>query len=101
MLDQFGRHIKRGQPRESLASSDARALRCSETLHAKGWGFRLSVPEHVFALMPMRHTPTLARLDVLLKEVRAEEALLPLSPKQHTQSQSRHGPAELSAVATV
>lgn len=70
VLDQFGRHIKRGQPRESLASSDARALRCSEAVVARGWGFRLSVPEHVFALMPMRHTPTLARLDAVLKEAR-------------------------------
>ena len=77
VLDQFGRHLKRGQPREALAGTDCQALRCCQVLLDAGWAPRLSVPELVFALMPLRHSASLERLQRLqglLAERKAADA---------------------------
>ena len=71
VLDQFARHVHRDAPRERLAATDTAALDCCERLLARGWAARLSVPELVFALMPLRHSATVPRLERVLQEARA------------------------------
>ncbi len=46
------------------------ALQVTEQLLARGWEGRLSVPEHVFALFPLRHSATLERLQRALEQAR-------------------------------
>ena len=68
LLDQFSRHIYRGQ-RDSAPQlkSDSLALCHADEAIRKGWIRGYSSPELVFALMPLRHTPTSERLHKVLK----------------------------------
>ena len=79
LFDQLGRHIHRYQARKeggreegegraegtypSAGETDALALSFARHMQAKGWlsPLHLTVPEHVFALMPFRHSPTIDR----------------------------------------
>jgi tRNA(Ile)-lysidine synthase TilS/MesJ len=65
LLDQFPRHIHRGD-RKSIEATDRRALEQCEELVKRGWHRRLTLPELVFALMPLRHSPTPERLRTVL-----------------------------------
>ena len=58
------RHIFRGRADrdERVGACDRRALPLAESLLAKGWQQKLTVEQHVFALMPLRHTPRLVSL---------------------------------------
>ena len=72
VLDQFSRHIYRhtGADRSAQLAADAKALGVAQhLLQQPGWVHRLSVPEHVFALFPLRHSATLERLNAALAQV--------------------------------
>jgi len=73
VLDQFSRHIyrHRGAPAGCQAAVDVLALRACTELLASGRAERLSVPEHVFSLFPLRHSATLERLSSALACVEA------------------------------
>ena len=75
VLDQFSRHVYRwrGEAPGSAAqaAADAAALAAAEALLAAGWEARLSVPEHIFALMPLRHNGALPNLRRALEQARA------------------------------
>jgi len=62
LLDQLSRHAHRGDGGAVLAN-DARALVLAERLLARGWHTQLRAAELVFALMPLRHSPTAERLE--------------------------------------
>jgi tRNA(Ile)-lysidine synthetase-like protein len=65
LLDQFSRHVYR-QRRDHVEQNDALALALANELVKRGWHASLPVPHFVFAMMPLRHTPTAERLrDVL------------------------------------
>lgn len=51
-----------------VAQCDARALRHAEALSASGWAPLLTTPQRVFSLMPLRHSPTVARLRHVLEQ---------------------------------
>ena len=68
LLDQISRHVHRADDRSTL-THDAMALALSEELLARGWTVHLRGAELVFALMPLRHAPTEARLRRVLDEV--------------------------------
>jgi len=73
VLDQFSRHVhrhRRSDPQQQ-AACDAQALEVCEQLLSQGWERRLSVAEHVFALFPLRHSPSVARLQRALAQVDA------------------------------
>ena len=78
VLDQFSRHIcrRRGEAAGSAlqAAADAAALSAAEALLDAGWEARLSVPEHIFALMPLRHNGALLRLERAMAQVRSSAA---------------------------
>ncbi|CAM9951072.1 unnamed protein product, partial [Scytosiphon promiscuus] len=78
LLDQFSRHFFRGKSDrdERVAACDRQALPLAESLLAKGWQRRLSAEEHVFALMPLRHTPSEDRLLRVMEEASAREKRL-------------------------
>lgn len=90
LFDQLGRHIKRHHTRmkregpteggteegkeggeeggtarsyPSQGQTDGIALGLAREMQSRGWlsHLHLSVPEHVFALMPLRHSPTVER----------------------------------------
>lgn len=65
LLDQFSRHIYRGQA-EAFAN-DAAALTESLALLASKEIDKLSACEQVFALMPLQHSENLVHSDILLK----------------------------------
>uniref|UniRef100_A0AAV1TL55 tRNA(Ile)-lysidine synthetase n=1 Tax=Peronospora matthiolae TaxID=2874970 RepID=A0AAV1TL55_9STRA len=77
VLDQFSRHIYRArnvaeQKCEQLKRNDAHALAVVEQhLLANRWHETLPVPRFVFALMPLRHSPTPERLDTVLAAIEA------------------------------
>lgn len=62
-----GRHIYRHAYRpeaarsERLAKMDALALSLAEEMRVKGWAQELPVAQQIFALMPLRHSPSLDR----------------------------------------
>ena len=62
LLDQCTRHIYRGHAGRGQMGegepNNAKALACAEQLLANGWESQLGVAELVFALMPLRHSPT-------------------------------------------
>mgnify|MGYP003684075329 CR=1 FL=1 len=62
LLDQFSRHVHRGD-QHAVQRTDERALSLAQQMLARGWNHRLSATELVFALMPMRHSPTVERLE--------------------------------------
>lgn len=75
LLDQFSRHVYRQQGEagsSAQAAADAAALAATEHLLASGWAAQLSVPEHVFSLMPLRHSQQLASLQRALREARRQ-----------------------------
>jgi uncharacterized protein (DUF924 family) len=79
ILDQFSRHIYRFQDLPADAperkQTDYQALGISESLLAKdGWDYKFSVSQHVFALMPYRHSATRQRLYDVLKCVDLRES---------------------------
>ncbi len=73
ILDQFSRHIYRDDS-EKVASCDAKALPITERFLELGWQWSLSTYQHVFVLMPLRHSPTVSRLQLVLSEVEARDA---------------------------
>ena len=68
LLDQFSRHVHRGA-RARVEQNDARALELTSALLADGGECELAAAHLVFALMPLRHTPTVARLEAVLRHV--------------------------------
>ncbi|CAM9271045.1 unnamed protein product, partial [Hapterophycus canaliculatus] len=78
LLDQFSRHFFRGDPDRDgrVAACDRQALPLAESLLEKGWQHQLSPEEHVFALMPLRHTPSEDRLLRVMEEASARETRL-------------------------
>ncbi|KAG3111211.1 hypothetical protein PI124_g9696 [Phytophthora idaei] len=80
VLDQFARHVYRdlsvGTNGEQRKRNDAHALAIVEqSLLPKRWHELLSVPRFVFALMPLRHSPTPERLNDVLAAVEARRKL--------------------------
>ena len=67
VLDQFSRHIYRHRDRPP--QNDRRALELSEVMLQNRWHLYLPVPMEVFALMPLRHSPTIPRLERVLTEI--------------------------------
>lgn len=81
VLDQFSRHIYRfsnipaGAPERIMA--DKLALAISEhLLTIPHWDSGLSTAEMVFALMPLRHSATVERLDTVMKLIEQREQVL-------------------------
>jgi tRNA(Ile)-lysidine synthetase-like protein len=80
VLDQFSRHAYRDRNAavnvERLGRNDAHALAVVEQhLLPKRWHEMLSVPLFVFALMPLRHSPTPERLNEVLAAIEARRQL--------------------------
>ncbi len=73
ILDQFSRHIYRGDS-EKVATCDGKALPIAERFLELGWQWSISTYQHVFVLMPLRHSPTVSRLQFVLSEVEARDA---------------------------
>ncbi len=73
ILDQFSRHVYRGDG-EKVAACDAKALPIAERFLELGWQWSISTHQHVFVLMPLRHSPTINRLQLVLSEVEARDA---------------------------
>ena len=69
LLDQISRHVHRAE-RRLIEANDARALPVCEALLARGWDTALPTAELVFALMPLRHQPTEARLQEVMARSR-------------------------------
>ena len=66
LLDQLSRHAHRSD-RARVDANDVLALRLTRDLLARGWDASLSAVQLVFALMPLRHQPTEARLQEVLE----------------------------------
>ncbi|EGZ19823.1 hypothetical protein PHYSODRAFT_497846 [Phytophthora sojae] len=80
VLDQFSRHVYRDRNAaanaEQLKRNDAHALAIVEqSLLPKRWHETLPVPRFVFALMPLRHSPTPERLNDVLAAIEARRQL--------------------------
>ncbi|CAI5747310.1 unnamed protein product [Peronospora destructor] len=80
VLDQFSRHLYRNcnvaANVEQLKRNDAHALAIVEhNLLANCWHETLPVPHFVFALMPLRHSPTPERLDGALGAIEIRRQL--------------------------
>ncbi len=73
ILDQFSRHVYRGDS-EKVAMCDSKALPIAERFLELGWQWSVSTYQHVFALMPLRHSPTVSRLQFVLSELEARDA---------------------------
>ena len=65
VLDQLSRHAHRGD-RAQIEANDVEALRLAQFLLARGWDESLESTQLIFALMPLRHTPTESRLREVL-----------------------------------
>lgn len=78
LFDQCTRHVYRDHASRGRTGDDepnnAKALACAEELLARGWETELSVAELVFALMPLRHSPTPERLQRVLSHLEARDA---------------------------
>lgn len=75
VLDQLARHLRRVRgdaPAQAL--TDERALAWCEQFVARGWHAELRGAALVFALMPLRHSPTVPRLERVLELLDAREA---------------------------
>ena len=66
ILDQFSRHIYR---HTTPHKNDKRALELAEIMLENQWHIYLPVPMEIFALMPLRHSPTVVRLERVLSEI--------------------------------
>lgn len=80
LLDQFSRHVYRDRSVEEnevqRTRNDAHALEIVEqTLLPRRWHQQLPVPKFVFALMPLRHSPTPERLNDVLQKIEERKAL--------------------------
>lgn len=80
LLDQFSRHIFRALNKPKLhperARVDSLALALTENLIARAnWDEKLTHPEFVFALMPLRHNATVDRLQIVMSSIDAREKL--------------------------
>ncbi|KAF1315596.1 tRNA lysidine synthetase, partial [Globisporangium splendens] len=75
LLDQFSRHVYRHENKEQLRRNDEHALALAQAFVVKNWHVNLDVPQFVFVMMPMRHTPTPERLHSLLDTIEARETL--------------------------
>jgi uncharacterized protein (DUF924 family) len=62
LLDQFSRHVHRGDA-GIIGANDVRALALAQSLLSRGLQDQLKAEELVFALMPLRHSPTVERLE--------------------------------------
>ncbi|CAM9958666.1 unnamed protein product, partial [Ectocarpus sp. 12 AP-2014] len=78
LLDQFSRHLFRGAPDrdERVGRCDRQALPLTEALLDRGWQHGLTAEQHVFALMPLRHTPSEERLLRVMQEAEERETRL-------------------------
>eukprot|EP00752_Nemacystus_decipiens_P010432 g9296.t2 len=78
VLDQFSRHMFRGEPNrdERVERCDRQALPLAEALLERGWQHDLPAEQHVFALMPLRHSPSEERLVRVMEEATAREERL-------------------------
>ena len=78
LLDQFTRHVHRGDCKRGRMGggepNDAKALACAEEMLTRQWEARLGVAELVFALMPLRHSPTPERLQRVLGHLDARDS---------------------------
>eukprot|EP00601_Ochromonadales_sp_CCMP2298_P036042 CAMPEP_0173359518 /NCGR_PEP_ID=MMETSP1144-20121109/20085_1 /TAXON_ID=483371 /ORGANISM="non described non described, Strain CCMP2298" /LENGTH=289 /DNA_ID=CAMNT_0014308787 /DNA_START=37 /DNA_END=903 /DNA_ORIENTATION=+ len=80
LLDQFSRHIHRhkGAHLSTVAlqqeRADTLALSVATDFHEKGSAVGLSTAEFVFSLMPLRHTATVERLNMVLQRLGEKEA---------------------------
>ncbi|KAG1704564.1 hypothetical protein DVH05_005495 [Phytophthora capsici] len=80
LLDQFSRHVYRDRTiaanEEQRKRNDIHALTVVEqSLLPKCWHESLPVPRFVFALMPLRHSPTPERLQDVLTAIEARRQL--------------------------
>ncbi|OWZ09837.1 TRNA(Ile)-lysidine synthetase [Phytophthora megakarya] len=80
VLDQFARHVYRDRRittnEEQLKRNDAHALAIVEqSLLPNCWHETLAVPRFVFALMPLRHSPTPDRLNEVLTAIEKRRQL--------------------------
>ncbi|KAJ0399623.1 hypothetical protein P43SY_008820 [Pythium insidiosum] len=75
VMDQFSRHVYRHENREQLRANDVVAVRLTEELKARSWHHELPVPWFVFAMMPIRHTPTADGLRGLLDTIDERQQL--------------------------
>ncbi|RLN90769.1 hypothetical protein BBJ28_00021005 [Nothophytophthora sp. Chile5] len=80
VLDQLSRHVYRvrnvAANEEQRRRNDAHALAVvEEDLLARRWHEQLSVPHFVFALMPLRHSPTPERLNAVLATIEARREM--------------------------
>ena len=74
VLDQFSRHVYRNAV--GPAENDAKALALSNLMLQRQWHLELPVPLAVFALMPLRHTPTVSRLETVVREIECRASQL-------------------------
>ncbi len=74
VLDQFSRHVYRNEVRPD--ENDVKALALSKLMLRRQWHLELPVPLAVFSLMPLRHTPTVPRLETVVREVERRAARL-------------------------
>ena len=95
LLDQLSRHAHRGDE-DAVRSNDARALRLTRQLLARGWDTSLDVAQLIFALMPLRHQPTEERLREVLErtaprlDVSEASTQLLVRFRRHTQLRLLH-----------
>jgi tRNA(Ile)-lysidine synthetase-like protein len=68
LLDQFSRHIYR-HDRQAIDRNDTIALALTNEFVALQWHVDLPIPQYIFVLMPLRHTPTATRLHELLASI--------------------------------
>eukprot|EP00301_Raphidiophrys_heterophryoidea_P024090 c7707_g2_i1.p1 GENE.c7707_g2_i1~~c7707_g2_i1.p1 ORF type:complete len:243 (-),score=43.43 c7707_g2_i1:91-819(-) len=71
VLDQFSRHVYRGAPNGELSvkRNDAMALKLTMDMIERGWDRALAVPHLCFALMPLRHSATVDKLQLVLSKI--------------------------------
>lgn len=78
VLDQFSRHVYRitsdNDPEnekraKQRAENDAYAFELANEVLSKQWHVDMAVPHFVFVMMPVRHSPTAASLQVLLQTI--------------------------------
>jgi uncharacterized protein (DUF924 family) len=87
LVDQFSRHIYRGNQekikvRVNLLSglgliakeNDKMSLAWSKELVSRGWSKYLPVNQHVFSLMPLRHSNEEENLNIVVKQIEEREA---------------------------
>ncbi|TDH71298.1 hypothetical protein CCR75_004640 [Bremia lactucae] len=80
VLDQFSRHVYRDRNsaynQAQIARNDIHAVSIVEqTLLPNCWHKELPMPHFVFALMPLRHSPTPERLQYVLEAIEAKRQL--------------------------